>query len=80
MICAAACAYVWGRLRGEVQPYSLKLQEACEEYWLACGQPETGDSAKGNTAKNWEEFLRRYTDDGEYAQYLDQIVERLTTR
>ena len=57
-ICAAVCAYVWRRLHGKVQRYSPRLQEVCEQYWKACGQPETGDSSKGNTAKNWEEFSR----------------------
>jgi hypothetical protein len=79
-ICAAVCGYVWQRQHREVQPYSLKLQEACEAYWQACGQQGTGDSAKGNVHKNWEEFLVRHTNDAEYVEYLDQLAERLTTR
>lgn len=50
-LCAAVCGYIWQRQHGKLQPYWSPLQEACEAYWHACGQVETGD------AKNWEEFL-----------------------
>ena len=80
-ICAAVCGYVWQRHHHQkVQPFSPKLQEACEEYWQACGHSETGKPGSGNAAKNWEEFLVECTNDAEYVEYLDQLAERLTTR
>ena len=53
-LCALVCASAWRRLNGEMQPHSRWLQEACEDYWQACGHPET--SINGNI-KNWERFL-----------------------
>ena len=53
-LCALVCASAWRRLNGEMQPRSRWLQEACEDYWQACGHPET--SINGNI-KNWERFL-----------------------
>ena len=53
-LCALVCASAWRRLYGEMQPHSRWLQEACEDYWQACGHPET--SINGNI-KNWERFL-----------------------
>jgi hypothetical protein len=79
-ICAAVCGYVWHRQHGKLQPYSPKLQKACEEYWKACGHPETGKPGSGNTAKHWEVFRVECTNDVEYVEYLDQLAERLTTR
>jgi hypothetical protein len=55
-LCAAVCAEVWRRERGELQPHSRNLWEGCQKYWQACGQPAT--SAKGNL-DNWEERLER---------------------
>jgi hypothetical protein len=56
-LCAAICGYIWRREHGEMEPYSRKLQAACEEYWKACGQAETGKGGTGNAPRNWEEFL-----------------------
>jgi hypothetical protein len=53
-LCAAICLEVWRKLHGSVQPYSSKLQEACEVYWQACGHPETSMTGR---LKNWERFL-----------------------
>jgi hypothetical protein len=52
-LCARVCADAWRRLHGEPQPYSQHLQEACEEYWQACGHPA---SDTGNI-KKWERYL-----------------------
>jgi hypothetical protein len=53
--CAVVCGYIWRREHGELEPYSLPLKAACEEYWKACGQAEA--SAAGNAPKTWEHFL-----------------------
>jgi hypothetical protein len=61
-----------------VEPYNPKLQDACEEYWKACGHPETGKPGSGNAARNWVEFLAECANDTEYFEYLDELVERLS--
>lgn len=58
-LCAAVCLLAWQEVHGKPQPYSKRLQEACEEYWQACGQAAT--STEGRT-KNWEPFLLGVTD------------------
>jgi hypothetical protein len=57
-LCAGVYAEAWERLHGEVQPYSPKLQEACEVYWQACGHPET--STDGEELRSWERLLRLF--------------------
>ena len=54
-VCAGVCAELWRREHGEMQPFSVKLWEACEEYWQACGNHETSGSGR---LKNWEPFLK----------------------
>jgi hypothetical protein len=54
-LCAAVCADIWKKLWGEVQPYSPKLQQACELYWLACGHSES--SSEGGELRSWERLL-----------------------
>jgi hypothetical protein len=53
-ICADVCAGIWREVHGAHQPHSERLWEACEAYWLACGQPET---SAVNRLKNWERYL-----------------------
>jgi hypothetical protein len=53
-LCAGVCASAWRRLHDKVEPYSQKLQAACEEYWQACGQSETSTMGR---LKNWQPFL-----------------------
>jgi hypothetical protein len=55
LVCAAVCAEVWRFQHGDVQPFSQKLQAACEEYWQSCGNYETSSTGR---LKNWEPFLR----------------------
>jgi hypothetical protein len=54
-LCAGVCAAAWRNVHGVAQPYSTKLQEACEAYWQACGHSETSSTGR---LKNWEPFLR----------------------
>jgi hypothetical protein len=55
-ICAAVCAEAWRHYHGEAQPFSSRLQEACEAYWQSCGHPETGKA--NGSIRNWERHLR----------------------
>ena len=52
-LCAAVCLGIWREVRGREQPYSPKLWEACEAYWVACGHPL---NPSGNV-KRWERLL-----------------------
>jgi len=55
-VCAAVCAEAWRHYHhGEAQPFSSKLQEACEVYWQSCGNPETGEA--NGSIRNWERVL-----------------------
>jgi hypothetical protein len=37
-ICAKLCADIWARCHdGKDQPWSTKLHDACQAYWVACG-------------------------------------------
>jgi hypothetical protein len=62
-VCAVVCAYVWCRQQRKAEPHSRKLQEACEEYWKACGHTETGKPGGGNAARNWVEFIAECAND-----------------
>jgi hypothetical protein len=78
LICAGVCAEIWRRHVGEMQPFSPKLQGACEEYWRACGNPET--SAMSNL-KNWERFLVRVKDENDEAfrEDFDRLIVQFST-
>ena len=43
LICATVCAELWRKVHGTLPSYSRNLQEACEIYWQACGNPATSD-------------------------------------
>ena len=55
-LCAGVCAVIWEELYGTNQPGSERLWEACEAYWVACGQPETS-SVERQRLRNWERYL-----------------------
>jgi len=55
-ICAAVCAEAYRMLHGQIEPYSQHLQDGCEDYWQACGNPPTGTSG---WRRNWEDYLLR---------------------
>jgi hypothetical protein len=57
-LCALVCANAWRRIHGDAHPYSGHLQEACEAYWQACGQPETPTT---EFLKSWQRQLVRTT-------------------
>jgi hypothetical protein len=52
-LCAGVCLGIWRDIHGIEEPSSPKLWEACEAYWVACGQPP---NASGNL-KQWKRFL-----------------------
>jgi hypothetical protein len=49
-ICAAVVVEAWKIIHGRAEPRSLKLQEACKEYWLACGGQPISEE---NDPENW---------------------------
>src|SRR5262245_19564262 len=54
LICATVCAELWRTVHGTLQSYSPNLQEACEIYWQACGNPATSNA---ENLKDWVPFL-----------------------
>lgn len=42
-MCAAVVLEAWKLCHGKAEPRSLKLEQACEEYWQAWGRKPTGD-------------------------------------
>jgi hypothetical protein len=60
LICAGVAAGAWRLLHGQVQPNSLRLQQACEDYWQACGHPQTGEWGE---PRNWFRHLETVRDD-----------------
>jgi hypothetical protein len=53
-LCAGVCSGIWRGIHGIEEPSSPKLWDACEAYWIACGQP---GNASGNM-KHWERYLK----------------------
>jgi hypothetical protein len=68
---AGVCAEAWRRLHGEMQPFSVKLQQACEEYWQACGHPETSTDG---LVKHWWRYLSDVKDAAD--EGFDQFITR----
>ena len=58
-VCAAVVATAWKLLHGKVEPQSLKLQQACTEYWQACGGKQIGGS---DLEENWRRRIERTAD------------------
>jgi hypothetical protein len=52
-LCAAVCLRIWKEVHHRPQPYSPKLQKACEAYWVACDHE---GNPNGNV-KQWERLL-----------------------
>ena len=47
-VCAAVVVELWNSIRGNVEPRSIELLRACNEYWLACGHED-----RGQDVENW---------------------------
>jgi hypothetical protein len=55
-MCAAVVAMAWKLLHGKVEPQSLRLQQACGEYWRACGGKQIGG---WDEPENWRRPIER---------------------
>jgi|SRR5437660_1525359 hypothetical protein len=55
-ICAAVIMEAWKLLHGKAEPQSLKLQQACSDYWQACGGKQIGG---WNEPENWRRPIER---------------------
>jgi hypothetical protein len=51
-LCAKVCADIWAHCHGKDQPWSTKLHDACQAYWIACRG--TADSI------SWRNILNGY--------------------
>jgi len=62
-LCAIVCGGLWRCLYGEINPHSPRLWQACEAYWLACGNPPKVD--KRGRYEDWLRYLlwAKETDD-----------------
>jgi hypothetical protein len=49
-VCAGVIVESWRLIHGKAEPYSLQLQQACKEYWQACGGEEIGET---DDLENW---------------------------
>jgi len=59
-LCAAVIVHAWELARGKAEPHSVALQEACKDYWRACGNKEIG---KTDDIENWRRPVERAPDD-----------------
>jgi hypothetical protein len=64
LLCAGVCAEAYSILHGKLHLHSGILRQACEDYWLACGNPATSTpsgAVKGaNVRDNWRAPLEQY--------------------
>ena len=51
-LCAKVCSDIWTRCHGKAQPWSTKLHDACQAYWIAC------DGSADNIS--WRNILNGY--------------------
>jgi hypothetical protein len=62
LLCAGICAEAYRALHDKLHLHSGVLRQACEDYWLACGNPATGTKPGADVRDNWrtplEEHLR----------------------
>ena len=73
-VCAAVCAEIWRLLHGAMEPHSVYLQRACNEYWRRCGQEPIGRKLK-NEPRNWERNLLwvEAVDDQSFRSQIEQL-------
>ena len=55
-ICAGVIVEAWKLLHGRAKPRSLQLQEACSDYWRACGGEQIGG---WDDPENWRRPINR---------------------
>jgi len=71
-VCAAVVARAWKIIHGKAGPRSRHLQEACTEYWQACGGKQIGDY---DNPENWRRPIERaLTADHDWVEELLRAV------
>ena len=55
-ICAAVIVEAWKLLHGKAGSRSPQLQQACADYWIACGGKQIGET---NDPENWRRPIER---------------------
>jgi hypothetical protein len=77
-VCAVVCAEIWRVLHGAIEPHSVHLQKACDEYWRACGQDSIGRKLE-NEPRNWERNLQWVlaADDDFFRSQIEQFKTQL---
>jgi hypothetical protein len=80
-VCAALCAEIWRNLHGAIEPHSVYLQKACDEYWRQCGQEPIGRQLE-NEPRNWERPLRwaQTADDQGFREQIEQLSQGSHTK
>jgi hypothetical protein len=56
-VCAGVISEMWRLVHGRIEGRSLKLYEACEAYWTACGH-----EARGADIENWRRDIEHNGD------------------
>jgi hypothetical protein len=59
-VCAAVVVEAWKLIHGEVEPRSIALAEACNEYWQACGGEH-----RGKDIENWRRDIEQAVSDNQ---------------
>jgi hypothetical protein len=66
--CAAVVVEAWRIVHGEPEPESLKLCEACNEYWKACGHED-----QQVDTETWRRYCRAVAD-GNYGRWIRVVL------
>jgi hypothetical protein len=76
-MCAAVVVEAWKLLHGKVEPRSEKLLEACNEYWVACGGKQRGET---DDIENWRRpVVSALATDHEWARAVLQALQNELT-
>jgi hypothetical protein len=62
VICAGICAEAYRLIHHDLRVHSGDLRQACEDYWVACGNSETGTS---DVRDNWRKPLEQHVAEGD---------------
>jgi hypothetical protein len=69
-VCAAVVVEVWASVRGNVEPRSIELFQACDDYWRACGNED-----RGQDVENWRRDVAHAI--AEPQDWIKQIITEL---
>ena len=70
-ICAAVIIEAWKLLHGEAEPRSESFEQACADYWQACGGEEIGET---NDPSNWRWSIERALKKAEGYQWVNKVL------